>query len=131
MTSTESASLREAQNGGYQSIQSALHASAPPFGPSLTQGLSQAPLPTPVTSPTAQQPYPVQGYYNGYGVQMLTMGMQNMQIGQPIYSQHNPYGNFGGMYPQGPPPRDSQARVIQQRRQVDGEGIFPTLEYPI
>jgi hypothetical protein len=132
MTSTESASLREAQNGGYQSIQSALHASAPPFGPSLNQGLSQAPLPTPITSPTTQQPYPVQGYYNGYGVQMLTMGMGNMQIGQPIYSPHNPYANYGGMYPQAPPPpRDSQARVIQQRRQNDGEGMFQVFMSPI
>jgi hypothetical protein len=56
---------------------------------------------------------------------MLSMGMQNMQLGQPIYSQHNPYANYGGMYPQAPPPlRDSQARVIQQRRQNDGEGKF-------
>jgi hypothetical protein len=125
MTATEGASLREAQNGGYQSIQSALHASAPPFGPSLTQGLSQAPLPSPITSPTAQQPYPVPGYYNnGYNMNMLSMGMQNMQVGQPIYSQHNPYAPYGGMYAQAPPPlRDSQARVIQQRRQNDGEGM--------
>ena len=125
MTATEGTSLREAQNGGYQSIQSALHASAPPFGPSLTQGLSQPPIPSPITSPTAQQPYPVPGYYNGYNINMLSMGMQNMQLGQPIYSQHNPYANYGGMYPQAPPPlRDSQARVIQQRRQNDGEGKF-------
>ncbi len=125
MTATEGANLREAQNGGYQSIQSALHASAPPFGPSLTQGLSQAPTPSPITSPTAQQPYPVQGYYNGYNLNMLSMNMQNMQLGQPIYSQHNPYTNYGGMYTQPPPPlRDSQARVIQQRRQNDGEGMF-------
>jgi hypothetical protein len=132
MTASEGASLREAQNGGYQSIQSALHASAPPFGPSLTQGLSQAPIPSPMTSPTAQQPYPVPGYYNGYGINMLSMGMQNMQIGQPIYSQHNPYANYGGMYTQAPPPvRDSQARVIQQRRQNDGEGMLRILKCPI
>jgi hypothetical protein len=128
MTATEGASLREAQNGGYQSIQSALHASAPPFGPSLTQGMSQAPLPSPMTSPTAQQTYPVQGYYNGYGmngINMLSMGMQNMQIGQPIYSPHNPYANYSAIYTQSPPPlRDSQARVIQQRRQNDGEGLL-------
>jgi hypothetical protein len=91
----------------------------------LTQGLSQAPLPSPITSPTAQQPYPVPGYYNnGYNMNMLSMGMQNMQVGQPIYSQHNPYAPYGGMYAQAPPPlRDSQARVIQQRRQNDGEGM--------
>jgi len=131
MTSTESATLREAQNGGYQSIQSALHASAPSFGPSMTQSLTQAPLSAPITSPTSQQAYPMPGYYNnnGYGVQMLTMGMSNMAmspppVGQQMYSPHNPYAY--GMYQQAGPPavRDSQARVIQQRRQNDGEGMF-------
>ncbi|KAF4634360.1 hypothetical protein G7Y89_g3754 [Cudoniella acicularis] len=122
MNSSESATLREAQNGNYQSIQSALQASAPPFGPSLTQGMSQAQVPAAMTSPTAQQQYPVNGYYNNYSMQMMTMGMQNMQVGQPIYSPHNPYANYGGMYPQASP-RDSQARVIQQRRQNDGEAM--------
>lgn len=117
MTSGESATLREAQNGGYQSIQSALQASAPPFGPSLA---SQSPLPA-LSSPTAQQQYASPGYYNGYNMQMMTMGMQNMQMG-PVYP-HNPYAGYGNMYPQ-TAPRDSQARVIQQRRQNDGEGIY-------
>jgi hypothetical protein len=121
MTSNESTTLREAQNGGYQSIQSALQASAPPFGPSMTQGMSQAQIPA-MTSPTAQQQYAVPGYYNNYNMQMMTMGMQNMQMSQPMYSPHNPYANYGGMYPQAAP-RDSQARVIQQRRQNDGEGM--------
>jgi hypothetical protein len=129
MTSPETTTLRDAQNGGYQSIQSALHASAPPFGPSLTQSMTQPPMAAAVTSPTTQQAYPAQGYYNNnFNMQMMTMGMQNMQIGQPpMYSQHNPYANFpGGMYPQNGP-RDSQARVIQQRRQNDGEGKSFTL----
>jgi len=122
MTSSESASLRDAQNGGYQSIQSALQASAAPFGPSMTQGMSQAqsPMSSTMTSPTASS-YAVPGYYNGYNMQMMTMGMQNMQLGQPMYSPQNPYANYGVMYPQ-TSPRDSQARVIQQRRQNDGEG---------
>jgi len=63
----------------------------------------------------------VPGNYNGYNMQMMTMGMQNMQLGQPMYSPQNPYANYGVMYPQASP-RDSQARVIQQRRQNDGEG---------
>lgn len=121
MNSGEANTPRETQNGGYQSIQSALQASAAPFGPSLTQGVSQ----TALTSPTAQQQYAVPGYYNNYNMQMMTMGMQNMQVGQPMYSPHNPYVNYGNMYPQTvPPPRDSQARVIQQRRQNDGEGMY-------
>jgi len=73
-----------------------------------------------MTSPTASS-YAVPGYYNGYNMQMMTMGMQNMQLGQPMYSPQNPYANYGVMYPQASP-RDSQARVIQQRRQNDGEG---------
>lgn len=125
MTSTEANNIREGQNGGFQSIQSALQASAPSFGPALTQGMSQAQIPA-ITSPTAQQQYPVPGYYNNYNMQVMTMGMQNLQMGQvqqPIYSPHNPYANYGNMYPQAGP-RDSQARVIQQRRQNDGEGIL-------
>jgi hypothetical protein len=45
MTSSESASLSDAQNGGYQLIQSALQASAATFSPSMTQGMSQAQSP--------------------------------------------------------------------------------------
>ena len=129
--------LRDAQNTSYQSIQSALQASAAPFGPALTQGLTQAPLPSAMTASTPQQQYPlpasvpgsvpgsaagaVPGYYNNYNMQMMTMGMQNMHMGQPMYSPQNPYANYSPMYQQ-PPLRDSQARVIQQRRQNDGEG---------
>jgi hypothetical protein len=132
MASPESATLREAQNGGYQSIQSALQANAAPFGPSLSQ-MSQAPVQSPMVSPTSQQQYPaaVPGYYNSnnYNMQMMSMnmGMQNMALNQPMYPGPNQYGAYGGqMYaPQSQgQPRDSQARVIQQRRQNDGEGEF-------
>jgi len=122
---TESTTLREAQNGGYQSIQSALQASAPPFGPSLTQGMSPAQIPAAMTSPIPQSPYSSSGYYNNYNMQVMTMGMQNLQMSPQLYSPHNPYA-YPTMYPQAGPvvaqPRDSQARVIQQRRQTDGEG---------
>ncbi|PQE29768.1 hypothetical protein CJF32_00000430 [Rutstroemia sp. NJR-2017a WRK4] len=121
----DAATLREAQNGGFQSIQSALQASAAPFGPALTQGMNQAQVSSPVTPPTGQQNFStsVPGYYNPYNMHMMSMGMQNMQIGQPMYSPPNAYGNYGNsMYQQNGGPRDSQARVIQQRRQNDGEG---------
>jgi hypothetical protein len=130
LTAPETATLRDAQNGGYQSIQSALQASAAPFGPSLTQGMSQAPIPAPMTSPTNQQPYgqqPIPGYYNNYSMQMMSMGMQNMQLNQPMYPPHNPYGGYSGggqIYSPQNQPRDSQARVIAARRQNDGEGGF-------
>ena len=107
-------------NGGYPSIQSALQASAPPFGPSVTQSslqLNQAPV-----TQAGVNPYGMQNYYGQYNMPMMTMAMQNMQLSQQTYPQ-SAYGEFGV-----PPttfqngPRDSQARVIQQRRQNDGEG---------
>lgn len=119
--------LRENANGGYQSIQSALQASAPPFGPAITQAMSQGQAAPAVAAPNGQQGYPTPGYYNNnnnYNVQMMTMGMQNMQLNSPIYSPHNPYANYNGGYPPQAGARDSQARVIQQRRMHDGEGKF-------
>lgn len=122
--------LREVQNGGYQTIQSALQASAPPFGPPMVQGMSQPQSPAGIASPTLSTYSAAPGYYNNYNVQMMTMGMQNMQMTQPqVYPPQNPYGNYGNMYPQNGV-RDSQSRVIQQRRQTDGEGKsqIPNLE---
>lgn len=153
LNSGENAGLRDAQNNGYQSIQSALQASAAPFGPALTQGMSQPPPPAGATASTGLQQYPapspapapaavpgsvpgsvpgaIPGYYNNYNMQLMTMGMQNMNMNQQqMYSPQNPYANYGAgpMYQQQQPPlRDSQARVIQQRRQNDGEGKSTTL----
>lgn len=123
MPSPESATARDVTNGGYQSMTSVLHASAPPFGPSISQGMTQTP-PSAMVSPSSQAAYPV-GYYNpAYNMQMMSMGMQNMSLAQPMYPQHMPYAGYpaNGMYT-APPPRDSQARVIQQRRQNDGEAM--------
>jgi len=50
MSSGETSTLRDAQNGGYQSINSALQASTAPFNPTLTQSMSQAQLPAAMTS---------------------------------------------------------------------------------
>jgi hypothetical protein len=122
-SAAENSTLREGQNGGFQSIQSALQASAAPFGPAL----SQTQAPNGMTSPTAQQGYAVSPYYNNSGfntMQMMTMGMQNIQLGQPMYSNHNPYAPYGSnaMYSPNGGSRDSQTRVIQQRRANDGDG---------
>ncbi|KAH8820489.1 armadillo-type protein [Xylogone sp. PMI_703] len=116
------ANLRDTANGGYQSIQSALQASAAPFGPAITQAMSQAQAPPAVSAPNNQQQYPVPGYYNNYNMQMMTMGMQNMQLNSPMYTPHNPYANYNAGYNQAGA-RDSQARVIQQRRMHDGEAM--------
>ncbi|OBT71730.1 hypothetical protein VF21_09366 [Pseudogymnoascus sp. 05NY08] len=122
VNSGESTPVREATNGGYQSIQSALQASAPPFGPSVTQ--SSVPLNQPAVTQAGANPYGMQNYYNNqYGMPMMAMAMQNMQIGQQAYPQ-SAYGDYGvpPAY-QNNAPRDSQARVIQQRRQNDGEAM--------
>jgi hypothetical protein len=112
-------SSRDAPGSGYQSIQSALQASAAPFGPPITQTAPQTPT-SAVTSPAAATFVP--SYYNNYQMQMMQMGMQNMQLGQQAYPTPSSYANYGAMYPQQNGVRDSQARVIQQRRQTDGEG---------
>ncbi|OBT40346.1 hypothetical protein VE00_08460 [Pseudogymnoascus sp. WSF 3629] len=121
VNSGESTPVREATNGGYQSIQSALQASAPPFGPSVTQ--SSVPLNQPAVTQAGANPYGMQNYYNNYNMPMMAMAMQNMQIGQQAYPQ-SAYGDYGvpPAY-QNNAPRDSQARVIQQRRQNDGEAM--------
>lgn len=103
-------------------MSSVLHAGAAPFGPSYTQGMTQTPT-SAIASPSSQAAYPVGGYYPNYNMQMMTMGMGNMALGQPMYPpQHVPYAGYPAYPP--PVPRDSQARVIQQRRQNDGEGMF-------
>lgn len=121
---------RETQNGAtYPSITSALQASAAPFGPPMTQTAAQAQSPSSVLSPGLSA-YPQQAYNYGYGMQMLQNGMQNMSMGQQqIYSPNNPYANYGTLYQPNNGgtnggARDSQARVIAQRRQNDGEGIM-------
>ena len=120
ISSSDGPALRENQNSSFQSIHSALQASAPPFSATM-HSMAQNPMSPAVTSPTSSQ-YAVPSYYNtGYNMQMMNLGMQNLSMGQQVYSAHNPYANYGAVYsPSGA--RDSQARIIQQRRQNDGEG---------
>ncbi|CAI6098499.1 unnamed protein product, partial [Clonostachys chloroleuca] len=127
----------------YQSLQSALQASAAPFGPSVTTTAQQPSVP--VTAPPNLNMmngfngyYPPNGYVpangvNGppanYQMNMLNAGMQQMNVNGVAGGNVYPNGNFGagGGYSAVPfnqasqPPRDSQARVIQHRRQLDNE----------
>jgi hypothetical protein len=140
----------------YPSIQSALQASAAPFGPSTT-----APAPTsvgnntPGGAPTMGNNFNNSGFYpmNGYGVpqgvpqgaipqnhpqgathqpgaynvNMLANSMQQMNMngvnGGSMYQPQNYNGYNAGHYSQGNQPRDSQARVMQHRRQLDNEAM--------
>jgi len=133
-----SASARD-QSSGYPSIQSTLQGSAAPFGPNMVapaHSLNSS-ISAPVGSGAMNYPYYAGGTYvpnaggppttsapNAYGVPILTMGLQNMGL------NNYPNGSYNGAY--APPSyqgssqhqRDSQARVIQHRRQLDNEGMF-------
>lgn len=123
------------QAGVFPSINSALQASAAPFGPTMA---SVAPHPTtphaaaPVASPGSTNFYPTNGFPTpsstsspSYGAHSLSAGMQQLNInganGGGAFTPQNypPYGNVS--YGQGSQHRDSQARVIQHRRQLDNE----------
>lgn len=120
-------------NGGFPSITSTLHANAAPFGPVSTQPYSSAPAIPAITSPNSAMPYP---YYpagfpappngNAAAFHTLPMLMQGMTIGggnvPPAYANQN-YTGYNPLYTNNPRPvPDSQARVIQSRRQMDSEG---------
>lgn len=125
----------------YRPMQSGLHASAAPFGPSMTSG---APVngssASTIGSPTLSQystATSATGPYYGYGMSMLNNAMNGMALGGPQLGSgptYNPNGMYAGG---GPPPyyaaapyaqygsngriQDSQARVIQSRRMQSGK----------
>ncbi|KAI1095431.1 ARM repeat-containing protein [Rostrohypoxylon terebratum] len=113
----------------YPSIQSQLQGGAPAFGPVAS---SQAGVQSPVSaggstsSPSTISPYtPFYNGYgpqnggNGYGMNLLALGMQGMNLAS--YPQN--YPGYGPVY-QGPgQQRDSQQRVIQQRRAQENEAM--------
>lgn len=126
------------RDADYRGGQSGLHASAAPFGPSVTSAANGG-VAASVGSPAMSQYSSVSaanpGYY-GYGMSMLNGGMNNLNLGggpgpghgpgpqyggPPTYapnnmygsgSQYNPYATYGP----GGRVQDSQARVIQSRR---------------
>jgi len=129
--------------GTFPSIQSQLQANAPSFGPIAS---SQAPVQSPVsagninnsaTSPSVApvgsfQYHPSYGQNppNGaYNMGMLTMGMQNMNMngmnGMNGYPPQN-YTGYNPVYQPAVQPRDSQQRVMQQRRAQNDDGMFCT-----
>lgn len=126
--------VRSQESKNTMSGQSGLHATAAPFGPSMTATSNFNGQPANYANQTT--------FYQGYGmqqpgVQTLNAAMGNMQIGPQAQSnsrgpthpgQYNGYGGqgFGG----GSRMRDSQARIIAARRTAGGEGssllpIFP------
>lgn len=128
------------QSSTFPSIQSALHAGATPFGPGAASAAPMSAAATVSSPPSASPANQFHGFFpgNGYaptgantsgsfGVPMLTAGIQQMNMngtnGNAMYSSQN-YTGYGSMsYNQGGQ-RDSQARVIQHRRQLDNEGEY-------
>ncbi|KAK1761407.1 Pumilio y domain family member 4 [Echria macrotheca] len=125
------------ENGGYPSIGSTLHANATPFGPPAMQAQTTAPALAALTASAPPMPYP---YFNGAGypahngapagyphMPMLVQSMQSMTLGngnpQGVYPPQ--YAAFNGLYTPTPPRQqpDSQARVIQSRRQMENEAM--------
>lgn len=150
--SNDNVNTSREQAANYPSIQSALQASAAPFGPSTT--VASNPAPAVVSAPPGPPPinsynggfYPANSYnapqvaphsaQGAYNVPMLSNGLQQMNInganGGNMYQPQN-YGGYGSHgYGQGNnTPRDSQARVIQHRRQQDNEAMSRYTNTPL
>ena len=125
---------REEPVNGFKQPQSDLQASAAPFGPSMPASMSVSVPSDPHSgpmSPSAVNQYPGAAYYGGYGMQLMNMGMTPMQMGghmgyasqMSLYQAQNQYSPYS-QYGQQARFQDSQARVIQQRRLQNVEGIF-------
>lgn len=115
----------------FQPMQSALHASAAPFGPNLTSAATTSSTAAPTAAPSNGVPQYNNGapFYGGYGVPMnnppMAMPQQAGWSGTVQGAFGNPYNNYGGqVYQNFTAPAgtarytDSQSRVIQQRRQA-------------
>ena len=120
---------REEPTNAPQSVASALQASAAPFGPSAAAA-SPAESPPVGLHPINAGSYAAPTFYGGYGMQLMNMGMSPIQMANPLTFNHQmpafaPQNPFAPYQAYGPPARfaDSQARVIQQRRMQNGEGI--------
>jgi hypothetical protein len=117
----------------YPSIGSNLHANAPSFGPGITSQAPPQSVPTtaysalsPTSSMGSYPYYNPSGYNNagpngaGFNMAMVTHQVNNMSLN--AYPSQ-PYTGYAPVYqPQG---RDSQQRVMRERRVQDGDGKIP------
>lgn len=122
---------REEQGNGHQYFTSALQASVAPFGPStaIASPMESISIPNGPNQINTGS-YAAPAFYGGYGMQLVNMGMAPIPIGNPL-NFNNQMQTFPAQLPftpyqtYGQPARfpDSQARVIQQRRMQNGEGM--------
>ncbi|KAM7208626.1 Pumilio y domain family member 4 [Naviculisporaceae sp. PSN 640] len=132
-------------NGGFASIPSiasTLQGNAPAFGPMPAQPYTSAAAIPAITSPGAAMPYPYYppGAYpapngNNAAYHNLPMLMQGMAINggnpPPAYTGQT-YTGYNPLYTNNPRPApDSQARVIQSRRQMDSEAMARYQNLPL
>ena len=146
LSSDGSGNMNRDQANNFPSIQSTLHANATPFGPSTTNNSHASTANVPTSVGPSSMNSNISGYYqqNGYiapnganappnyGPGTLTGGMQQMNLNGHNSNNMYPPQNYNAGY--GPAQtysgngnannhsRDSQARVIQNRRQIDSEG---------
>ncbi|KAH9898788.1 ARM repeat-containing protein [Xylariomycetidae sp. FL2044] len=134
------------QSGAFPTIQSQLQGNAPAFGPIAS---SQAALQSPVSAGSVGSPSQGSfqgGYYGGYtqpgpgnpyNVGALSMTMQNMSInGNTVHNTYPPqnYTGYGQIYQntvQQQQPRDSQSRIMQNRRMQDNEAMSQYVNLPL
>lgn len=125
---------REEQNN-FNYISSGLQASAAPFGPSVPIASPPESIPNGIQQANTNS-YAAPAFYGGYGMQLMNMGMAPIQMSNPLnFNNQMPtfptQNNFTPYHAYAQPARfaDSQARVIQQRRIQNGEGLIARL-YP-
>ena len=111
-----------------KSIQSELHASAPPFGPSVMSSIAAEQV---APGYSNVSPYTNPAYYGGYGMQqVMNMGMTPLAMnGQATFGNQmaafqnqTPYPAYQHNFSQPARFKDSQARVIRERRMQNQEG---------
>ncbi|KAL2759849.1 hypothetical protein ACRALDRAFT_2038617 [Sodiomyces alcalophilus JCM 7366] len=152
--SNDSTAAARDQAGAYASIQGALQGGAAPFGPSATGIANAHTSPGSGSTTTASGSVGANssyGFYPGgsnnypsptssappaagaFGVPFLATGMQGLNInGSTMYPPQNYTGYGGNHYPtHQPQPRDSQHRVMQNRRQLDNEAMLRYQNLPL
>ncbi|ROT42456.1 ARM repeat-containing protein [Sodiomyces alkalinus F11] len=151
--SNDSTAAARDQAGAYHSLQGALQGGAAPFGPagngiatthtspgggstttaSGSGGANSSygfyPGGPNYSSPTSSAP-PVTGT-GTFGVPFIATGMQGLNLnGGTMYPPQN-YTGYGGNHYPTHSPRDSQHRVIQNRRQIDSEAMLRYQNLPL
>lgn len=128
--------IQEQGHDFYSSPQPGLQGTATPFGPMHPQEQNQnQPFTSPIMSPYAQQ-----GYYGGYGMQMLNNGFNGMSLGnnyggqgqwpaqspqiqQPGFNGYQQF-NQGNQAVSGAPRYTENSRSAVQHRKAQGEEFY-------